>query len=186
MNVYELGRKPTRLTEGRDHDIDMRDFPGRIDFGWYMDVDGKALPTPLEFVTPEPVAPHTDFPFTSSGYPVMSRRMGQVLAAHAVGANLHPVRFVLRNGRPTNDDYVLFLVPETKDLFDRDASLWEPSTLFPDRVGYVSKLVLRWPPTLGVALGDVEVKHYVAEAVKQEIEVLGMRGVEFSPVETSG
>ena len=185
MNVYELGREPTRLTEGRDHDVDRRDFPGRIGFRWYRDVDGKALPTPLEFVTPEPVAPHTDFPFTSAGYPVMSRRMGQVLAAHAVGANLHPVRFLLPNGKPTDDDYVLFLVPPTKDLFDRDKSVWEPSTLFPDFVGYVSKTVLCWPPTLGVALGDVEMKHYVTEEVKRELEGLGARGLGFWPVETS-
>ena len=163
----------------------MRDFPGRINFGWYRDVDGKGLPTPLEFVTPEPVAPHTDFPFTSSNYPVMSRRMGQVLAARALGANLHPVRFLLPNGKPTNDDYVLFLVPPTKDLFDLDKSVWEPSTLFPDRVGFVSKLVLRWPPTLGVALGDVKLDHYVTDGVRRELEALGVRGVGFDPVATS-
>jgi hypothetical protein len=185
MNVYQILPEPTRLTEGRDHDIDMPDFPARMGFGWYKHIDGKGLPRPLEFVTPEPVAPHTDFPFTSSNYPVVSRRMGQVLAAHAVGANLHPVRLVLPNGKPTDDDYVVFLVPATKGLFDRDKSVWEPSTLFPEFVGYVSKSVLRWPPTLGVALGDVEMKHYVTEEVKRELEALGARGLGFWPVATS-
>ena len=32
MNVYKIDPEPTRLTEGRDHDIDMRDLPGRINF----------------------------------------------------------------------------------------------------------------------------------------------------------
>ncbi len=185
MKVYALHRTATDLTAGRNDDVTMRSSHDRVAFRWYSNRDGSGLPMPLEFETPRPVAPHTDFPFTSSGYPVMSRRMGEVLAAHAVGAYLHAVRFVLPNGEGTDDDYVLLLMPATAGLFDREKSEWDPSTLFPDRVGFVSKLVLRWPPALGVALGDVKLDHYVTDGVRRELEALGVRGVGFDPIETS-
>jgi hypothetical protein len=42
MNVYEIILEPTRLTEGRDHDVDVRDGPGPINFGGYTNRRGAA------------------------------------------------------------------------------------------------------------------------------------------------
>ena len=139
-----------------------------------------------------------DYILTSPDLPIMSKRMLSVLESvkdfphQVIPVVIRDTRTILGvvdrpHGRSdrVNTDYVAVQLLEQLDIFDREKSIYEPSFINSNKVGFVDKLVLKvpeegLPPIFRIT--DNRTYLYVSPEAKTALEEAGITGIRFVPI----
>jgi hypothetical protein len=157
------------------------------------------LPNPVEFQGLLSTVRQTDFPVIEEGWPVMSKRMVEVL--ESVGSFPHrilPTRILdgdigrslaegdrrfdeQGNFKPEfyTDDYVLLQITEHLDAMDLERSVYrrydpEINSVSGLRKPFFKDIGREYPPIF--RLSNCEVFLFISDAAKQALEAAGIRG----------
>lgn len=185
------------------HLVDVEDdaflvrFPGSENIAGWLLTRSYELPERIYFEADFESLTWNDYPSNSANWPLMSRRMLDVLLS--VGPFPHRLIPVVMldyrlkweerfgpdgNPKPEAADYRFSAVQLTEhlDAFDWERSEYIRDQRFPDEVFHLSKLVVKepsegFPPLfrLSAAPGSL----FVSAAAKRALEVAGIRGVRF-------
>lgn len=159
-------------------------------------VDLGELPERIEFQGVFGYIDLTDYLYTDVMWPIMSRRMLEVL--RSVGNFAHRVYpIVITNAeegeeRPYDSerhDYVVIQLLESLDAFDRVNSIYQIDPEFPNFLSShnIEKIVLKrpeggFPPLFTVARplpGDL----YLSAEAKLALDTVGIKGIDYRPSE---
>jgi hypothetical protein len=132
----------------------------------------------------------TDYPYNREGWPIMSKRMLEVLLS--VREFPHQVVPIVMLDAFTplefeeNHDYVAVQLLEHQDVFDWGKSIYERNPELPNCIesSSLEKLVLRnpsggFPPLFRIGTAPLQTKLYVSAEGRTALEVAGIRGVNF-------
>lgn len=173
------------------------EFPGWEDNGRLCHLQPLVQPSePVHFDTHFELLEHDapDYPNNTAGWPLMSRRMLDVL--RSVGDFPHhviPVTLVQdtievevrydERGRPkpeySKTDYVAVHLTSYADVFDEERSSFEPHPMFPEFAFGVDKYVFRTPPEGLPPLFRIKkcfVPLFVSAKARAALEAAGIRG----------
>jgi hypothetical protein len=178
-------------------------FPNHPGTGFYSTLFFDFFPNPIEFGSTPWLLSETDYPYTDIRWPVMSKRMLDVLLS--VGSFPHrtyPVVMIdqsmdsnskeLKIKGTKNYDYVLVQPSEYLDAFDFENSIfkWEeydPSVVtdVPSFVSDVERLVLKeidsdFPPLFTVEESSLDI--LVSAKARAALEAANIKGIMFTPV----
>jgi hypothetical protein len=201
--VYELRRnfddlKHYKEGERGQWDAYLVKFPGSSNVDFWEPVI-LTLPEPVEFDAQKDVLGSIDYFTTVPTWPVMSRRMLDVLLSvrtfphQVVPLIMHETPVLsddvetqggpyIRTGR-VNHDYVAVQLLEHLDVFDWENSIYEIHPRLPGRLDeFPEKLVLKeplsgFPPIFRVK--PLETLLYVSAEGRAALEAAGIRGVRF-------
>ena len=137
-----------------------------------------------------------DYLHTEPRLPIMSRRMLSVLRnvrdfphqiIPIVVEDMEMASFgdLNRSGR-VNTDYVALQLLEQLDIFDRENSVYSPSSISPSGIGRIEKLVLKvpesgLPPIFRIT--EKSTRLYVSPEAKTALEEAGITGIRFVPLD---
>jgi hypothetical protein len=195
--AYEMFWKTEHIKSNEKFDARLVKFPGWENIvGWMLTIEYD-LPDEIAFEADFSVTRQSDYPFNNVNWPLMSRRMLNVLLS--VGDFRHraiPVRLVDETVRlprrkdakgqfkkeVVDDRFVAVQLSSHLEAFDRERSEYEVDTLFPDEVGIIKKLVLRepgegYPPLFRLAAKPNYL--FVSAAAKQRLEMEKLHGMVF-------
>lgn len=195
--AYEMFWNTDHIRSNEKFDARLVKFPGWENITGLLGTRDYELPKQIFFEADFRVTRQSDYPFNNVNWPLMSRRMLEVLLS--IGDFQHraiPVRLVdetvpLPKRRSANgqfraeivdDSFVAVQLKEHLDVFDWEHSEYEPDTLFPDEVGIIKKLVLKksnkdFPPLFRLAVKSDYL--FVSAAAKQRLEQEKMHGMVF-------
>jgi hypothetical protein len=161
------------------------------------------MPEKIRFQGDENLLKYTDFLYTKPDWPILSKRMLNVLIsvkdfqyqAIPIVIEDNLVTEVLGNdpknwiisGRK-NNDYVIVQLLEHMDLFDYENSIYELNSLFPGSISNIQKMVLKepedgFPPVF--RLSNKPTHLYVSAEAKIALETAGIQGIKFSTYQLS-
>ncbi|ACY13039.1 hypothetical protein Hoch_0398 [Haliangium ochraceum DSM 14365] len=203
--ILDLSWDFDRINARNTKDAWLKKFPGWEEVTGLIGTRPLDVPNPILFEADFSVTPDLDFPFTDHAWPIMSRRMLDVLLS--VGEFPHrcyPVRFVnnmafadkryLPDGslRPevVDDRFAAVQLTEYVDAVDWNASEYEREDIGIIEWITFAKLVLREPPGGFPPLFRIREKAsmlLVSAEARRALEAAGIRGIAFDPLPgTSG
>jgi hypothetical protein len=187
---------------GLDWDVDLElvEYPG-YDSSQIFSPKPFRHPDPILLQGYPPVVRHIDYPYMRIGWPVMSRRMYEVLLQ--VGSIAHrciPIAVVdsrlpahaWRDSRGKLlesvliGDYVLLQLTEPQTVFDRNKSVFQPNPAFPDWLGDVDEYVFEssvgsLPPFFNLA-GEFT-RFFVSREAREALREAGIAGSAYVSLE---
>ena len=137
-----------------------------------------------------------DYLHTEPRLPIMSKRMLSVLMSvrdfphQTIPVVIEDIEaakgdWFQRSGK-VNTDYVAVQLLEQLDIFDREKSVYRPSSISPNGVGRIRRLVLKVPPQgLPPIFRIIENSTYlyVSPEAKTALEEAGITGIRFVPID---
>jgi hypothetical protein len=198
---FELSRDLSHLVDV-DSDAFLLRFPGSENIAGWLLTRSYDLPERIYFEADLETLAWNDYPSNNVNWPLMSRRMLDVLLSVAP----FPHRFIPvvmldyrlkwdeRFGpdgapKPEAADYRFSAVQLTEhmDAFDWEHSEYIRDKYLPDRTAGISKLVLKeppggFPPLFRLAAAPSSL--FISAPAKRDLEEAAVRGVQFSPLDT--
>jgi hypothetical protein len=163
--------------------------------------NGKALNSsePIEFESLEENLISTDYPYNDKRFPIMSKRMLDVLLSirnfsyqaipiviiDTTGIYVEGAKNYVRSGIK-NYSFSLMRIPECLDVFDWENSIYQPDSEYPGEVELhtAKKIVLKEPEEGFPPLFRVSAMPYgsllISAEAKATLEAADIRGVRFS------
>jgi hypothetical protein len=198
--VYQLFWDFDHL-KGEKFDAMLMHFPGWEQVAGWQSTRAITTPDKIYFEANVKTLALTEYPTTDVAWPIMSSRMLQILTS--LGNFKHRIVPVIMldkklpagkrldaDGNPlpkaANTDYSVLQLLEQCDCFDRDRSEFKLSTVIPDRISEISKLVLKEPVDGFPPIFRLEVKAsylFVSAEARQALEQAGITGVEFRTID---
>lgn len=137
------------------------------------------LPSPAVFKAISDAVPYTDYPYNDLSWPIMSRRMLEILSSvRNFPHQTHPIR--VRKGATIVDDVDFIGVQLTShcDYFDWEQSEYEPG-FTPRRAVGIEEFVLTipeegFPPIF--RLSAVPTRLFISNDARQALKAAGIRG----------
>ena len=170
--------------------------PGASNFAFTSPLN---LPNRIEFEAIGSMLAMTDYPYTYTGWPIMSKRMlNTLLSVGSFPHRAYPV--VMLNVEATynktlkkydaprteNHNYLAVHLTEHLDAFDFENSVYERSTINPDVVMNIEWISLReptagYPPLFTVEPESTEL--FVSSEARVALEAANIQGIDFQYVE---
>jgi hypothetical protein len=198
--AYELGHNNVHIAdESRDFDAYLVKRPNSQDYKIeFRNVDDFEYPShSIEFHGYESSLSITDYPYTDVHWPIMSKRMlDTLLAVGEFPYRTWDVSFVgfpdnapammleqgLSGGVRHDNEFVAVQLLEHLDIFDWENSVYRMSSLFPEEVDQIRKLVLKipeqgLPPIFRLKVDNILL--YVSPEGCAALEAENIRGVRF-------
>jgi hypothetical protein len=201
VKTYRLMHDPETMNSDLGSHAQVVPFEGyeQISISMCEPSETVEFPNPVQLHGLLPTVRQTDFPVVEEGWPLMSRRMVEVL--ESVGAFPHrvlPTRILegsvgrslaegdrrfdeQGNFKPEfyTDDYVLLQITEHLDAMDLERSVYQRLNLKTNNVLGVRKFVFKdigqaYPPIF--RLTHCSTFLFITEAAKQALETSGIRG----------
>jgi hypothetical protein len=183
-----------------EYEIELLEYPGWEKTSSLMKTSPYELPEPVIFYADFDQLTRTDYPYNNVLWPIMSRRMYEVLCS--VGEFSHQLipiamlddssftfdleRRFLSNGLPnpevTNfDDFVAVQLLEKKNYFDFNHSEYSQDELFPEILD-IDKYVLTspqrgFPPLFKLSVSSVEL--FISSEAREALREAGIRGTAY-------
>jgi hypothetical protein len=194
--AYKLDWDISHLGNGEiEYDAWVLNFPSHPGTSIYGTNQFDFFPNPVEFGAIGSFLTETDYPYTDVRWPIMSKRMLDVLLS--VGSFSHRTYPVLiidyeidLNKRTTIKgtkiyDYVLVQLTEHLDGFDFENSVYQRSTINPDIVTNIRWLSLKevkdFPPLFSVKESRLDL--LVSSKARAALEASSIQGINFLHVE---
>jgi hypothetical protein len=207
MSTNVIAKQAYKLTNDVDHLIDtsrerdayLVEFPNHLDYTTkFMDPDDFEYPTHrIEFQGYESILKDTDYPFCDVRWPIMSKRMLNILlSAREFPHRIWDVPFVgfpdntsdellekgLSGGVRHDNEFVVVQLLEQLDIFDRENSVYRESDILPGAVNSIRKLALNVPdeglPSI-FRLKVSPVQLYVSPEGRAALEAASIKGIRF-------
>jgi hypothetical protein len=161
------------------------------------------MPEQISFWGVNSMLQQTDYPYTKPSWPIMSKRMLEVLLAvedfphqaipieiedatvtKVIGSD--PKNWMVSGTK--NFNYVIFQLLEHLDVFDWENSVYEESSIAPGFVSDVSKIVLKepengFPPIFRMKTESTLL--FISVEARAALEAAGIKGVKFSTYQLS-
>ncbi|MTI30877.1 hypothetical protein [Xanthovirga aplysinae] len=160
----------------------------------------ERLPDKIYFQANFSLIPEYDYPLTDLRIPVMSLKMLSVLKSLGEFEHLevpvemiddaYPVEDVesLQEEVPVIKTYIALMLMSRENVFDYKTSIFEPSSFDPSKPGIIEKLVLHKPKNGFAPIFRIDEAPdilFVSQTAKESLEVNGIKGCVFKPVEVS-
>jgi hypothetical protein len=154
------------------------------------------LPERIEFQGIFEFIDRTDYPYNDADWPIMSKRMLEVL--HSVGNfahNAYPI--VITNAEEGEEreydseryDYVAIQLLEALDIFDWENSIYQRDPESPNFLSDddIEKIILKKPesgfPPLFTVVGPFMRVLYLSAEARQALDAAGIKGINYRPSE---
>jgi hypothetical protein len=197
--AHELRHDAVHIEDtSREYDAYIVEWPEYREYSIkFMDPDDFEYPTHgVKFQGYESSLSDTDYPYCSVSWPIMSKRMLNVLlSVKDFPHRTWDVPFVgfpdnapegllvqeLRDG-VHHDEFVAVQLLEQLDIFDRENSEYKMHNVFPDEIGRIRKLVLRvpeegLPPIFRLKVNPVPL--HVSPEGRAALEAAHIKGIRF-------
>jgi hypothetical protein len=198
--AYELRHKLTHLADtSRDYDAYIVQWSEFLDYTteFCRPNDFEFPSHGVEFQGYESPLSDTDYPYNDVGWPIMSKRMLNVLlSVKNFPHRTWDVPFVgfpdntpatmlekgLRDGMRHDDEFVAVQLLELSNVFDRENSVYKNSNVLPGAVNSIRKLALHvpkegLPPIFRLKVSPVPL--YVSPEGRAALEAANIKGVRF-------
>jgi hypothetical protein len=198
--AYELDHNPVNIRDtSREYDAYIVEWPEYRGYSIkFMDPDDFEYPShDVKFQGYESSLSDTDYPYCSVSWPIMSKRMLNVLlSVKDFPHRTWNVPFVgfpdnapeglliqdLRDGVHHDNEFFAVQLLEQLDIFDWENSVYRMHSIFPDEIDRIRKLVLKVPEEglppifrLKVLSGQL----YVSPEGRAALEEANIKGVRF-------
>jgi hypothetical protein len=135
----------------------------------------------------------TNYPHNRQGWPIMSKRMLEVLlSVQEFPHQVIPIAMLSdhADSDEKNYEFVAVQLLEHQDVFDWEKSVYERDPELPNCIESLEKLVLKetnggFPPLFRIATVPLRTRLYVSLEGKAALEAAGIRGVNFVPLRGS-
>jgi hypothetical protein len=198
--AYRLRHDAVHIKDtSREYDAYIVEWPEFRNYSTkFMDPDDFDFPDHgVKFQGYESSLSDTDYPYCSVSWPIMSKRMLNVLlSVKDFPHRTWDVPFVgfpdnapeglliqeLRDGVRHEDEFVAIQLLEQLDIFDWENSAYEMDSMFPEEVDRIRKLVLKvpeegLPPVFRLKVYPVQL--YVSPEGRTALEAANIKGVRF-------
>jgi hypothetical protein len=198
--AYELRRNLVHLENtSRERDAYLVEFPGHLRHStkFCRPVEFDYPTHNVEFQGYESILRHTDYPFCDVGWPIMSKRMLNILlTVKNFPHRIWDIPFVgfpdntsdallekgLSGGIRHDNEFVAVQLLEQLDIFDWENSVYEDGLVSPNTVSSIRELALKMPeeglpPIFRLKVYPVHL--YVSPEGRAALEAANIKGIRF-------
>jgi hypothetical protein len=166
---------------------------------WHSYTEQFDLPNPVEFEAIGSLLTETDYPYTDVGWPVMSKRMLDViLSVGSFPHRIYPVVMINTEAaynyklkkvafpRTKNHDYIMVQLTEHLDAFDFENSIYKRGSINPNVITSIEWLSLIEPESEFPPLFTVEpasMRLLISTQARSALEAANIQGVRFTHIE---
>jgi hypothetical protein len=183
----------------RERDAYLVEFPDHLGYrGKFSEPDDFEYPAyNIEFQGYESILKDTDYPFCDVRWPIMSKRMLNVLlTVREFPHRTWDIPFVgfpdntpdellergIAGGVRHDNEFVAVQLLEQLDIFDWENSVYRMHSIFPDEIDRIRKLVLKipengLPPIFRLKVDSVPL--YVSPEGRAALETANIKGIRF-------